>query len=751
MSDRLLISGRVVLPDGDARQRYMLIQNGVIARISRSRPPEGLLGGAREVTTGPQDWIFPGLIDLHAHSDYNVLPLWGSPLAPFANRFAWRSDPAYKSQVKTRNDELKKLEPRAQAIIAELQAVAGGTTVLDRLPLDHADDEHRTLLCRDTGNARDIGRPAKVRSVVDFFRPDSGVPKETADVSKYEQDREQDSISGMLVHLAEGRSGFGTNRGVDAYSRAEFEAFRKLKCMVDVEKVRRIPFSLVHGCGIDTANSDHVSFLRERGISIVWSPTSNLLLYGDTLDVEPLLGAGINIALGSDWSPSGSKHVWEEAKFARAYLRAIGSHVSDADLFRMVTQCPARCLGTETLGRIAEGAAADFFIVRSPIESDSALEVFFGTDDEHVMATIIKGAPCYGEAGFLHAFGPGLSLKSLPDREGHVAKTKRVHLPGFDDVDLDAAMNTLEDRLKTLQREAHEYPIGRSNLLASSDTPYRRRIQSLRVETEQLGWSARRLAKHANATPGQIPVPPTAARLWCGFSGCKDRDDFMNQLRSTFIPGTVQLLRNLGLTAYFPAIPTVKKPDTCPDEVALVFYESAERYEHAKRTLAGRAYSLLHQSVFSFASPRRSWSNFPSPYDGTLASEHCYYLFDGEIDWYAGRARVLIGTRKTNQPATEFLARVAESLTAVQSAHPAHVDAAMVAVTDDYVVFWDHRNTDGDDAHLERLATVSDLVMRREAREVAVQAPLDAPFDGVQIDPDECLRLVFERRGLRFW
>ena len=93
MSDRLLISGRVVLPDGDARQRYMLIQNGVIARISRSRPPEGLLGGAREVTTGPQDSIFPGLIDLHAHSDYNVLPLWGSPLAPFANRFAYAATP----------------------------------------------------------------------------------------------------------------------------------------------------------------------------------------------------------------------------------------------------------------------------------------------------------------------------------------------------------------------------------------------------------------------------------------------------------------------------------------------------------------------------------------------------------------------------------------------------------------------------------------------------------------------------------
>src|SRR4029453_7960210 len=100
--------------------------------------------------------------------------------------------------------------------------------------------------------------------------------------------------------------------------------------------VRSSPLTLIHGCGIDTRNPEHLRFLRERDISIVWSPVSNLLLYGDTLDVETLLAEGINVALGSDWSPSGSKHAWDEAKFARFYLDAIGSLVSDQQIFQMV-------------------------------------------------------------------------------------------------------------------------------------------------------------------------------------------------------------------------------------------------------------------------------------------------------------------------------------------------------------------------------------------------------------------------------
>src|SRR6185436_3671588 len=171
----------------------------------------------------------------------------------------------------------------------------------------------------------------------------------------------------------------------------------------------------------------HLDFLREREISLVWSPVSNLLLYGDTLDVESFVAAGINVALGSDWAPSGSKHVWDEARFARAYFDAIGSPVPDALIFEMVTINAARCLGMDNFGRIREGAMADFFILRSPIETDNPHEVFLGTEDKDVLATIIAGQPIYGDRTLLADFQA--DLQEMPKVEGSAVRNKAVRLP----------------------------------------------------------------------------------------------------------------------------------------------------------------------------------------------------------------------------------------------------------------------------------------------------------------------------------
>ncbi len=73
----LLLRGKVVQPDGTAPDRYMLIENGRITSISRRRPPR--TQDALYVKTESEDWIFPGLLDLHTHATYNLQPLWEAP------------------------------------------------------------------------------------------------------------------------------------------------------------------------------------------------------------------------------------------------------------------------------------------------------------------------------------------------------------------------------------------------------------------------------------------------------------------------------------------------------------------------------------------------------------------------------------------------------------------------------------------------------------------------------------------------
>jgi hypothetical protein len=326
----------------------------------------------------------------------------------------------------------------------------------------------------------------------------------------------------------------GTNRGPDLYSVREFEALMSHPAMADAERVRSVPFAIVHGCGIDPTNRKHLEFLVDRGISVVWSPTSNLLLYDDTIDAEMLIQAGVNVALGSDWSPSGTKHVWDEAKLTRFFFRSIGSGISDAEIFRMVTSSAARCIGKPHFGVVAEGAAADLFILRSPIESDSALEVFFSTTDRDVLATMIAGVPIYGDTGYLCKFG--LDLQPLPSREGRSVKHKSVHLPGAAYVDLAASIDALEDELKELQRKAGaKHPPGRSNILASADVPYERRMQRLRSRVEWFGWSVRRWHRggrrpsdDARGPLDRLPTRGSTRRQASGVPG-RDRDRVLSR------------------------------------------------------------------------------------------------------------------------------------------------------------------------------------------------------------------------------
>jgi 5-methylthioadenosine/S-adenosylhomocysteine deaminase len=756
----LLLTGRTVYTDGSARQRYVLVREGRVVWIGGSRPPSALAGGAREIVTGPRGWIFPGLLNLHTHAAYNVLPLWHSRKAPFANRFEWRADPDYRADISGRLAALKTVRGSQQtvAVLSELQAIAGGTSVLDQSNrLDANAAEATIVLCRDTGKATDVGLPAdrRIDSIVDFFTPKNGVPapKTYGDgqslLDKYAEARDAGELGATLIHLAEGRSGFGSGRGVDPYSRAEFEAFMRHPAMQLAERVRSVPLTLVHASGLDASNEDHLSFLRDCNISIVWSPVSNMLLYGDTLDAEQLLQSGVNVALGSDWSPSGSKHVWEEAKFARRFLDAIGSSVSDADIFRMVTVSAARCLGSHKLGRIEEGALADMFILESPIDSDSALEVFFSTDDRDVLATIINGVPIYGRRAFLEQFG--LPLQDLPGREGSAAKDKAVYLPPSLSMDLGKAMDDVEDRLKAL-----EPPVKRSNLLASSDKPYQRRMQRLRSQAESFGWSvkqtSRRLAKGEAPQNGSVPVKPDAVRVWCGFMAGSNPRRFLDQIGSVFMPSTVMLMGDLGLTAYFPAVPPAEHSPACPDEVALVFYESQDAYTNAKKSVGGRLYGLLHEPVFRYGE-KGSWSGFPIPLSSPLRSRVAYHVFGESIDWYSGLTRMVIAMRDPARQTTAEFFEAAHDVCALLALDPRGVDGALLAAADDCIVFWDHRAAAraGDDWHLTRFGEFGRVIMNAPATDQNAHGELFERWDGFSLQGGECFRLTFERRALFPW
>jgi len=741
----LLLRGKIVQPDGTGLDRYVLVRGGLIESVSRRRPP--LTSDAVYVEAGPNDWIFPGLIDLHTHTDYNVLPIWEAKKAPFKNRFEWRGDDTYKQEVRGVYGAIQQ-NRTALAVFAELQAIAGGTTTLqESQPLERNTSAAASpVLCRGTADTRDLNLKgnAEILSVVDFFKPNKAADKAVATekIDYYVKARDEDRLQATLAHLAEGSSGFGGAAGCDNYSRLEFETLMKHPAFEDADAVRSSSLAFIHCSGIDASDPAHINFLRERGISVIWSPVSNLLLYQDTLDVQRLIAQGINVALGSDWSPSGSKHLWEEVKFARFYFDAIGSPVGDGELFEMVTTNAARCLGMNNIGRIEAGCLADFFILRSPIESDTALEVFFKTTDRHVRAVIIGGRPIYGAREFLQRFD--LELQNLSPKEGVAVADKAVHLPGRLKVNIEQDFEALEKTLKGLGQK-------RNNLLADADTPYREKINRLRQKVMSYGWQVqqwrRKEQRKLGATQTPRPVSPNAVRVWRGFRVEElEAVKFREKLGTVFIPSTVQFQARLGLTAYLPTVLPDDKPEALPDEIALVFYASQDAYHDTFKTLGGRVYAELHKPVFS----PRSKSDFPVKLDAAFEPDTPYHLFDNPADWQYGTCKVLVGARPDGQEAGDFRAAVQEWLAQERARTPQGPDGAIVCVAADYLLYWEHWAETARARH-SRIRSLSSLVrtvLLENARPVHISAPFDVDFAGIEIAGGECLTLQFQRQLL---
>ena len=265
------------------------------------------------------------------------------------------------------------------------------------------------------------------------------------------------------------------------------------------------------------------------------------------------------------------------------------------------------------------------------------------------------------------------------------------------------------------------------------------------------GW--RHLVGTADDTKSQVtdrnrraprPVPADSVRVFRGRkkTGVR-RDIFVERLGQLFMPFTVQMQRQYGLTAYLPAILPESKDSTIPDEVALVFYRTQECYHEAKRSVGGRAYSELHELVFDMPASR---SGFPKLLAGDeITPDQPYHLFERSIDWQTGYCRLFVGTRKTDATSDAFLAGVAKAARRVQ-ADPRSLDAAIFSATSDWVVWWDHSPTAIATGPAHYLEAVANLVHASAARRLRIPASLLEPYAGLSLNAQtDFVNLQFPR------
>jgi cytosine/adenosine deaminase-related metal-dependent hydrolase len=153
--------------------------------------------------------------------------------------------------------------------------------------------------------------------------------------------------------------------------------------------------AMIHSVGLSA--QDYAAIGKANG-SIIWSPRSNITLYGDTAVVTEAARLGVRIALGTDWVATGSMNLLRELRcddsFNKTYL---DGYFNDEALWRMVTSDAARAAAVDdVIGTLAVGKVADIAIFEGKTHKDH--RAILDADPQDVALVMRGGKVLYGDA-----------------------------------------------------------------------------------------------------------------------------------------------------------------------------------------------------------------------------------------------------------------------------------------------------------------------------------------------------------------
>jgi hypothetical protein len=254
----------------------------------------------------------------------------------------------------------------------------------------------------------------------------------------------------MLLHLSE---------GVDARARQHFHALK----LGTGEWAITGALAGIHCAGL--LDEDFGVYGQHRG-SMVWSPMSNLLLYGGTARVNAARANGVRIALGSDWSVTGSKNLLGELKVARIAGDETNAGLSDRDIVAMATREAAAVVGWErAIGSIRPGARADILALDGT--PDDPYKALVNAKEAAISLVMINGVARFGLPSLMKALGAAGEKLRIGGRERLIYLEQDSADAALKPVSLGTAKRTLARALRQLPKLARDLERGRTGPAAA--------------------------------------------------------------------------------------------------------------------------------------------------------------------------------------------------------------------------------------------------------------------------------------------
>jgi len=451
----------------------VVVEGEKIAEVltsSQSVPPEYLGSDYTEIDTS--GYIYPGLINIHSHPLYNMLPIWNVPDS-YTNRYQWTNEPEYKPEVSYPKQLLTGSEYHLTAEVAkyaEVKELVGGGVAIQGIGAVNSKYSNILIHNVEMSNYGEDYIYQNVASVDGF--------DEEYYLERYEDGR----MKAFFVHLCE---------GIDTKSSNEFDTLKEKGLLNDATVI-------IHGAGMET--SDFQDLAAAEG-HMVWSPLSNLLLYGETADVVTAHQKGVEISLGPDWSPSGSKNVLNELKYADMLNRyEYDSYFSYQDLVEMVTVNPAHaCAWQDNCGSIEIDKYAEIMVVHNTTGTDPYRTLVEATEKD-IELVLVQGDPLYGDVALMEEL-KGDDMEVIVSDEGF-QKAVDTTKDGveFGNQRLSEIIDTLKDSMqfdKDFESDKYDvmHPIELDPLFTCDDEVFFKSIRNARnmdvefdIEKEYYWW-----------------------------------------------------------------------------------------------------------------------------------------------------------------------------------------------------------------------------------------------------------------------
>ncbi|MBT8492708.1 MAG: thrombospondin type 3 repeat-containing protein [Deltaproteobacteria bacterium] len=326
--------------------------------------------------------ISPALVNPHDHIRFTE----GSPIDTGGTRYLHRHD--WRGSLRTPQNPHGVSETSGGMRWGELRMLFSGTTSM-------IGSGGASGLVRNLDRLLDGERERGLREAeyTTFSLGDSGENFQANCGWDYRyQAAEVAEFGAFIPHVAE---------GVDDYAAEEF------RCQSSNEAGARdfteTNTAHIHAIGLST---EEYFKMAVDGAQIIWSPRSNISLYGYTAQVTTFKRFGGTLALGTDWTYSGSANTLRELACADQYNKNnLAGFFTDKQLHDMATIGAARASGNQALlGSLEVGKLADIAIF-APSGTGQFHRSVIDADNLEVLLVIKGGKPLYGRESLVSALG----------------------------------------------------------------------------------------------------------------------------------------------------------------------------------------------------------------------------------------------------------------------------------------------------------------------------------------------------------